>query len=43
MVHVTDNILRLNDNISVDYENKQQLEVTLRAEDQEDYMNNSLR
>ena len=33
MVHITDNVLHLNDNISADYENKQQLEVTLRAED----------
>ena len=33
MVHITDNVLRLKDNISADYENKKQLEVTLRAED----------
>ena len=33
MVHITDNVLHLNHNMSADYENKQQLEVTLRAED----------
>jgi surface protein len=33
MFHITDNVLHLNDNISADYENKQQLEVTLQAED----------
>ena len=33
MVHITDDVLRLNDNISANYENKQQLEVTLRATD----------
>ena len=33
MVHITDNVLHLNNNISANYENKSQLEVTLRAED----------